>query len=133
MKPKLLLDTHALVRWIATPKRLSREQLRWLNRAEQLSETIAVSAITVVELADLVRLGRLELMRPLHDFFGDMEQHRILLLPITYDIGLEITALGYSLPDPADRAIVATARVHRMSLVTSDQRIIESGLVPVVE
>lgn len=35
--------------------------------------------------------------------------------------------------DPADRAIVATARVHRLRLVTSDQRIIESKLVPVIE
>jgi PIN domain nuclease of toxin-antitoxin system len=35
--------------------------------------------------------------------------------------------------DPADRAIVATARVHRLLLVTSDQRIIESKLVPVVD
>jgi PIN domain nuclease of toxin-antitoxin system len=37
-----------------------------------------------------------------------------------------------SLRDPADRAIVARARVERFRLVTSDQRIIESKLVPVV-
>jgi PIN domain nuclease of toxin-antitoxin system len=37
------------------------------------------------------------------------------------------------LRDPADRAIVATARVHRLRLLTSDQRIATSGLVPVVE
>jgi predicted nucleic acid-binding protein len=30
-------------------------------------------------------------------------------------------------------AIAATARVHRLRLVTSDRRIIESKLVPVVE
>ena len=37
------------------------------------------------------------------------------------------------LRDPADRAIAATARVHRLRLVTSDQRIIDSGIVQVVE
>ena len=37
-------------------------------------------------------------------------------------------ALLSNLRDPADRAIVATARVHRLGLVTSDQRIIESKL-----
>jgi PIN domain nuclease of toxin-antitoxin system len=42
-------------------------------------------------------------------------------------------ALGDSLRDPADRVIVATARVHRLTLLTADQRIIESDLVPVVE
>jgi len=41
--------------------------------------------------------------------------------------------MGNALRDPADRAIVATARVHRLRLVTSDQRIIESKLVLVIE
>ena len=41
--------------------------------------------------------------------------------------------MGGVLRDPADRAIVATARIHRLRLVTSDQRIVESKLVPVVE
>jgi hypothetical protein len=31
------------------------------------------------------------------------------------------------------KVIVATARIHRLRLVTSDQGIIESKLVPVVE
>jgi PIN domain nuclease of toxin-antitoxin system len=32
-----------------------------------------------------------------------------------------------------DRVIVATARTHRLKLVTSDQRIIDSQLVPVID
>lgn len=51
---------------------------------------------------------------------------------MTYEVALEVAALA-ALKDPADRAIAATARVHRLRLVTSDQRIIESQLVPVVE
>jgi PIN domain nuclease of toxin-antitoxin system len=47
-------------------------------------------------------------------------------------VALDVAALRV-LRDPADRAIAATARVHRLRLVTSDQRIIESKLVPVVE
>jgi PIN domain nuclease of toxin-antitoxin system len=31
-----------------------------------------------------------------------------------------------------DRAIVATARVHQLTLLTSDHRIIKSNLVPVI-
>ena len=34
--------------------------------------------------------------------------------------------------DPADRILVATARVHGVPLVTSDSRIVDSELVPVV-
>ncbi|HEY7336940.1 MAG TPA: hypothetical protein VH639_18755 [Bryobacteraceae bacterium] len=40
---------------------------------------------------------------------------------------------GGFLPEPAGRAIVATARVHRLRLVTSDQRVAASGLVKVIE
>ncbi len=54
------------------------------------------------------------------------------VLPLSHDIAAEAAALG-SLRDPADRTIVATARVHRLRLVTSDQRIIDSNLLPVVD
>lgn len=45
---------------------------------------------------------------------------------------MEVASLG-RLRDPADRAITATAKVHRLRLVTSDLRIIDSGLVPILE
>ena len=55
------------------------------------------------------------------------------VIPLTTDIGREMGALGDSLRDPGDRIIVATARVHRLRLLTADQRIIDSNLVPVIE
>ena len=55
------------------------------------------------------------------------------IVPVSLEIAREIAALGDSLKDPADRVIVATARVHGLRLVTSDQRIIASKLVSVVE
>jgi PIN domain nuclease of toxin-antitoxin system len=54
------------------------------------------------------------------------------VLPLTYEVALEVASLA-ALRDPADRAIAATARVHRLRLVTSDLRIVASGLVPVIE
>jgi PIN domain nuclease of toxin-antitoxin system len=47
-------------------------------------------------------------------------------------IAVEVAALGEALRDPADRAIVCTARTRGLKLITSDQRIIDSDLVPVV-
>jgi PIN domain nuclease of toxin-antitoxin system len=55
------------------------------------------------------------------------------IVPIDIRIASEFAAMGDSLRDPWDRVIVATARVHRLRLVTSDRRIIDSKLVPVVE
>jgi PIN domain nuclease of toxin-antitoxin system len=52
---------------------------------------------------------------------------------VDLDVAFEIAALGDTLRDPVDRTIVATARVHRLTLVTSDQRIVASKLVPVID
>lgn len=40
--------------------------------------------------------------------------------------------MGAILQDPNDRTIVATARVHQLTLITADQRIIDSRLVPTI-
>jgi len=55
------------------------------------------------------------------------------ILPVTVEIAADVAVLGATLRDPADCTIVATARVHRLKLLTSDQRIIDSGLTSVVE
>ena len=65
-------------------------------------------------------------------FFDHLQAGRVFqILPLTYEAAAEVASLG-GLRDPADRAIVATARVERLRLVTSDQRIIDSKLVPVI-
>lgn len=133
MPPQLLADTHIVVRWLAAPKRLTREQMRVLEKAAQRAEPIALSAITLLEMAMLVSEGRLQLPSPLDEFLDELQGNPVFqLLPLTYEVASE-AALLRALRDPADRAIVATARVHRLRLVTSDQRIIASGLVPVID
>jgi len=86
-----------------------------------------------MEIAVLASRDYKVLRAPLDEFLTDLQSNPVFrVLPLTYEIALEIASLGV-LRDPVDRAIAATARVHRLRLVTSDQRIIESRLVPVVE
>ena len=133
MLPRLLLDTHIVVRWLSDIKRLSREQAGTLERAVRRTEPIALSAMTLLEVAMLVSERKLNLKVNLDEFFNDLQSNPIFrILPITYEIASDVSSL-LALKDPADRAIAATARVHRLQLVTSDQRIIESKLVPVIE
>ncbi len=133
MSPQLLADTHIVVRWLVDPKRLSREQTRVLEKAAQRAEPVGLSATTLLEIAMLASEGKLQLPPGLDEFLDDLQGNPVFqLFPLTYEIASEVASLR-ALKDPADRAIVATARVHRLRLVTSDQRIIESGLVPVVE
>jgi PIN domain nuclease of toxin-antitoxin system len=92
-----------------------------------------MSAFTLLEIAILASEGRLAFKAGLDEFFADLQANPVFrVLPLTYEIAAEVAVLA-SLRDPADRTITATARVHRLRLVTSDRRIIESNLVPVVE
>jgi PIN domain nuclease of toxin-antitoxin system len=129
----LLLDTHVLVRWLIDAKKLSRAQLRALESAVQRGEPVALSAISLLEIAVLASGDKPALKISLDEFFEDLNSNPTFrILPLTSEIALDVAWLSV-LRDPADRAIAATARVHRLRLVTSDQRIIESELVQVVE
>ena len=94
---------------------------------------MALSAISLLEIAVLASGGKPALQVSLNEFFQNLNSNPAFrVLPLTYEVALDVASLSV-LRDPADRAIAATARVHRLRLVTSDQRIIESKLVPVVE
>jgi PIN domain nuclease of toxin-antitoxin system len=130
--PRLLLDTHVLLRWFGDLRRLSREQIRVLESAARAGEPIALSAMTLLEIAMLSADGKIKLAAPLDEFFDDLQSQTMLrVLPIDFEVAAMAASMR-TLRDPADRTIVATARVHRLRLVTSDQRIVESGLVPVI-
>lgn len=132
MLPRFLLDTHVVIRWLVDSRKLSREQMSVLDAAIRRSEPVAISPISLIETALLTSEGRLKMS--LDDFFDILRANPLFrILPLTYEIASEVASLGRALRDPADRAIVATARVHRLRLITSDQRIIESKLVSILE
>lgn len=91
-----------------------------------------MSAASLVEIAILFSQAKIRLKSSLNVFFDEMRGNpAFLVLPLTYDVALDAALLGM-LRDPADRVIVATARIHGLKLMTSDQRIIESKLVPTI-
>jgi len=131
LNPRFLLDTNIVIRWRAAPHRLSREQTRVLREVVRRREPLAVSAITLLEIALLLagRSSRSDI--PVHDLLSELESNPAFHIePLTVDIAAEVAALGAPLRDPADRAIVATARIRKLRLITSDRRIIDSKLVP---
>jgi PIN domain nuclease of toxin-antitoxin system len=127
----ILLDTHALVWAVNDSKELSRTAASTIRRA-RLHGGLAVSAITVWELAFLLTKGRIRA-------YGTVESSISLLLegvavrPITP----EIAALAAQFPDdyshdPADRLIGGTARAEGLTLVTRDENIRRSPLIRTV-
>jgi len=132
--PRLLLDTHVVIRWMRDSKKLSKQQVRALDEAERRAEPVTLSAMSLLEVAVLTSQGRVKLKTSLQEFFEDLQTNPVFrILPLTYEIAQEVGSMGSALKGPADRTIVATARVHSLRLVTSDQRIIESKLVSVLD
>lgn len=129
---RLLADTHVLICWLFDARRLSREQRRVLDLAVKRREPVGISAMTLLEIGNLVSDGRLQLSVGLTELSDRLRDDSVYqLLPITFDIAIESAHLG-PLRDPADRTIVATARVHGLRLLTSDQRIIASNFVSTI-
>jgi PIN domain nuclease of toxin-antitoxin system len=134
MALRVLLDTHIVIRGLIEPGKLSRAQQQVLDQASALHETLGVSDITLLEIALLLQPEKRRLNVRLEDLLIEFDNHPIFqVLPITSEIAAEIAWLVQTLRDPLDAAIVATARVHGLRLLTSDRRIIDSGLVPVIE
>ncbi len=132
MGPRFLLDTNVLVRWLSEPRKLSRNQARALTDLEANGEPVAISAVTLLELVTAFESGRLK--GRIQDIFDALRASSLFeIFPPTIEIASEMASLGPLLRDPADRAIVATARVHRLTLLTSDQRIVHSRLVSVID
>ena len=95
-------------------------------------ECVGVSGFSLLEIALLAERRRIS--AGLDELFHELDTNpSIRILPLTTDVAREVTALGDGLRDPADRVIVATARIHRLRLLTADQRIIASKLVGVIE
>jgi PIN domain nuclease of toxin-antitoxin system len=127
----ILLDTH-VVAWAADDsKRLSRDAASAIRRARR-GGGLAVSAITVWELALLVAHARVQVFGSVETSVRALLQD-ITVLPITPEIAALATQFPEDYPrDPADRLIGATARAEGMTLVTRDERIRRSPLLRTV-
>jgi len=71
--PSALLDTHILIWWRLDTGRLSRQQIQTLSDLESRGEPLAISAITLRELAVLGARGRLEVTIPWDIWLQEME------------------------------------------------------------
>ena len=127
----ILLDTHVLVWLQQEPRKLSRTAGGAIRRARRLS-SLAISAITLVELGSLFSRGRLQTTGTVE---GTIRQfvEEIEVLPLTVEVAIATSHFSLdSLPDPMDRIIAATARAEGIPLVTADERIQACPLVKTI-
>lgn len=126
----ILLDTHVLVWMVSDSSQLSRPAARELRKAEPRGE-LAIASITVWELAMLFQRGRLRTSGTVESSIrAILEKSRVAVIEISPEIAALTTAFPDTYPkDPADRLIGATARALGATLITQDERILDSPLI----
>jgi len=121
---RYLLDTHVFNWFRIAPRELGRSTLTLLETPE--IQTV-ISVISTLEVAQLVFSGKLVLPCDVELW---MQQSRDLFNAPEAALSSKIAAESYRLPgefhrDPADRILVATARVENWTLLTADRRILD--------
>ena len=119
----ILVDTHVVV-WLASDgNRLSKNARAAIDDARKNGEGLAISDITLWELATLAGKERIRLEISLESFLGEVEA-RFVVLPISSRACVRARTLPAAYPkDPADRIIAATALVKGLPLLTADREI----------
>ena len=116
-----LLDTHALLWWLAEPERLSPTAHAVIADPQA---TITVSAASGWEIATKVRLGKLPAVQALtQDLPGILAEQGFEILPVRLPHGLRAGAYAIAHRDPFDRMLAAQAELERLVLVSADPQL----------
>jgi PIN domain nuclease of toxin-antitoxin system len=116
---RLLLDTHALLWWLAGDERLSTTARAAIS--EEL-DPIFVSAASIWEIATKHRLGKLPAASAIvGDLAGVIESQGFVGLPITVRHGAAAGGLPGPHRDPFDRMLIAQALLDDLVLVSNER------------
>ncbi len=127
---KLLLDTHIWLWRRLEPARLSRRVAKELQAA---GNELWLSPISIWETVILCEKGRLSLDGGAAEWLlKAMREVPMTEAPLTAEVALAAASVDLPRGDPADRFLIATARVFGLTLVTADRCLLEARQAPVL-
>ncbi len=115
-----LLDTHVWLWGINEPERLPTSVRTELEMA---SEPPRLSPISLWEVILLAERGRITLSPNPRTWLREAAR-TVREVPLTFEVAAASRQLRLDHEDPADRFIVATAKVFGLRLVTADTRLL---------
>lgn len=115
---RLLLDTHALIWWLAGDEALSRRAREAI--ADEVNE-IAISAASAMEIATKFRIGKLSGAALLAQNFEEIiAEQGFGELPISVHHARLAGEMKIAHKDPFDRLLIAQAQVEDLVLVSNE-------------
>ena len=128
----VVVDTHALVWQLNADAKIGKRARARLERA-LAREELCVSAVTFGEIALLVSRNRLRLDTTATHFRWRVLEMGVRELAVGGEVALQAATLAPVLVDPVDCFVAATALTHGATLMTADTRLLESGVVDVLD
>ncbi len=122
---KVLLDTHALLWWLAGESKLSR---RARNAIQNQETTVLVSAASAWEIAIKARAGKLEAGPLVADFCYELKEEGFSELPISADHAIRAGLLKGPHKDPFDRMLAAQAQAENLAVISKDKLFDDYGV-----
>lgn len=115
---KLLLDTHALIWWLAGDEALSG---RAREAIADEANSVAVSAASAMEVATKFRIGKLPDAALLaQNFEAIIADQGFSELPISIRHALRAGEMNIAHKDPFDRLLIAQAQSEDMVLISNE-------------
>jgi len=118
MNDAVLLDTCALL-WLG----IGSDSLSQTARQTiEETETVFVSPVSLWEISNKYRQGKLKLSLPPREWFARVcEKYRLSILPISSEAMFLAGEMEEHHRDPADRMIIASAKLANIAVVTADR------------
>jgi len=128
-KLKYLLDTHAFIWAASDDERLGTKAAKAIYSTPY--EQLGISDVSLQEVGMLLYLGRIVFEGPPAEVLASLLEH-VTVLPISLEVAMAAPALNLPHSDQFDRIICATARHHRVPLISRDGNITDAGIVEVI-
>jgi PIN domain nuclease of toxin-antitoxin system len=127
---RLLLDTHIWLWSLLEPQRLSRKVIKELERE---TNELWLSPISIWEFLILCEKKRVLLKEdPALWALRMLQTTPMKEAPLTHEIAIAASGLALPQRDPADRFLLATAKILDLTFITSDEKLIACKAVPIL-